>query len=108
MSLRLSFKVLQHLEDGQRRCLRKSGREIEEKSGEHEVKEAKRRVFKKEGVATSLNATDWWGNHGSISDLDKRCFISLMVGNQTKVVEDRTRSEEVETVWCKRCFQEIT
>lgn len=61
--------------------MRKSGREIEEKLGEYEVKEVKSRVCKKEGVVISLNVIDWWGNYGSIGDFDKRCFISLMVGN---------------------------
>lgn len=69
------------------------GGEIEGKLGEHEIKEAKREeLFKKEGVATILNATDTWSNRGSISDLDKRHFMRLMVGSQTRVVEDRARS----------------
>lgn len=54
-------------------------------------------MFKKEWPLF-FYATDSWGNHGIIGGLDKRCFMRSLVGSQTRVVEDRTRNEKVETV----------
>lgn len=41
-------------------------------------------------------------------DLDKKHFMRKMMGSQSRVVEDRSTSEELENVLCKRPFQEIT
>lgn len=66
---------------------------------EDEVKGTKREeLFKKEGVGTISSAIDQWDNHGGTGDLDKRCFLKLMVTLQTRMVEDRTK------VWTGDCL----
>lgn len=73
--------------------------ELEGKSEEDEVKRVKREeLFKREGVATISNAIDQWDNHEGIGDLDKRCFLKLMVRLQTRMFEDTTK------VWTGDCL----
>lgn len=38
---------------------------------------------------------------GSVGDLDKKHFMRKVMGSQSRVVENRITSEEVENVWWK-------